>query len=293
MSTIFATHAKLIANTIVLGVSLCVAPLSMAQSKDWSTIRIATEGAYKPWNFTDASGKLVGLEIELAENLCKRMNAKCEIVAQSFDGMIPAINAGKFDAIMATMNITDKRKEAIAFSRPYGQTPTTFAVLKSNALSKLPETGKVYPLSADGAGAAETSLNSLKPMLKGKLVGVQTSTAHANFLDKYFKNVVEIRQYKTSEQYDLDLAAGRLDAVFGSISFLKGMVEAPGNGEMMLAGPRYVGGVLGAGVAVGIRKTDPELRDKFDAAVGAAIADGTIKTLSMKWFGFDITPAQR
>lgn len=293
MSSIFTSPARLIAKTIVLGVTLCVAPLSMAQSKDWSSIRIATEGAYKPWNFTDASGKLVGLEIELAENLCKRMNAKCEIVAQSFDGMIPAINAGKFDAIMATMNITEKRKEAIAFSRPYGQTPTTFAVLKSNALAKLPETGKVYPLSADGSGAAETSMNSLKPLLKGKLVGVQTSTAHANFLDKYFKDVVEIRQYKTSEQYDLDLAAGRLDAVFGSISFLKGMVEAPGNGEMMLSGPRYVGGVLGAGVAVGIRKTDPELRDKFDAAVGAAIADGTIKTLSMKWFGFDITPAQR
>lgn len=293
MSSIFTSPARLIAKTIVLGVTLCVAPLSMAQSKDWSSIRIATEGAYKPWNFTDASGKLVGLEIELAENLCKRMNAKCEIVAQSFDGMIPAINAGKFDAIMATMNITEKRKEAIAFSRPYGQTPTTFAVLKSNALAKLPETGKVYPLSADGSGAAETSMNSLKPLLKGKLVGVQTSTAHANFLDKYFKDVVEIRQYKTSEQYDLDLAAGRLDAVFGSISFLKGMVEAPGNGEMMLAGPRYVGGVLGAGVAVGIRKTDLELRDKFDAAVGAAIADGTIKTLSMKWFGFDITPAQR
>ena len=128
MSSIFTTPTKLIAKTIVLGMSLGIASLSMAQSKDWSTIRIATEGAYKPWNFTDASGKLVGLEIELAENLCKRMNAKCEIVAQSFDGMIPAINAGKFDAIMATMNITEKRKEAIAFSRPYGQTPTPFAV---------------------------------------------------------------------------------------------------------------------------------------------------------------------
>jgi octopine/nopaline transport system substrate-binding protein len=293
MASILKTHGKLIAGTIVLGVSLCLTSLASAQSKDWSSIKIATEGAYKPWNFTDSSGKLVGLEIELAENLCKRMNAKCEIVAQAFDGMIPAINAGKFDAIMATMNITDKRKEAIAFSRPYGQTPTTFAVLKSNPLSKLPEAGKVYPLSADGAGAAETSLANLKPLLKGKLVGVQTSTAHANFLDKYFKDVVVIRQYKTTEQYDLDLAAGRLDAVFGSISYLKGMVESPANSEMMLAGPRYVGGVLGAGVAVGIRKTDPELREKFDAAVGAAIADGTVKALSMKWFGFDITPAQR
>src|ERR1700675_2789450 len=92
-----------------------------AQPKDWANIKIATEGAYKPWNFTDSSGKLVGFEIDLAENLCTRMKAKCEIVAQAFDGVIPALNAGKFDAIMAGMNITDKRKEAIAFTQPYGR----------------------------------------------------------------------------------------------------------------------------------------------------------------------------
>ena len=136
-----------------------VASLSMvsgasAQPKDWSSIKIATEGAYKPWNFTDPSGKLIGFEIDLAEDLCKRMKAKCEIVAQAFDGVIPALNAGKFDAIMAGMNITDKRKEAIAFTQPYGRTPSTFAVLKSNALAKLPEAGKVYSLNADGLAAA-------------------------------------------------------------------------------------------------------------------------------------------
>jgi len=275
--------AALIALSLVVG-------NASAQSKDWSSIKIASEGAYKPWNFTDPSGKLVGFEIDLAEDLCKRMKAKCEIVAQAFDGMIPALNTGKFDAIMAGMNITDKRKEAIAFTQPYGRTPSTFAVLKSNALAKLPEQGKVYSLNPDAAAAAEKSLSDLKPMLKGKVIGVQTSTAQANFLDKYFKDVVEIRQYKTTEQHDLDLAAGRVDGVFASISYLKSVVEAPENKEMMLAGPRYGGGVLGFGVAVGLRKNDPELLAKFDAAVGAAIADGTVKTLSMKWFGFDITP---
>lgn len=261
-----------------------------AQTKDWSTIRIATEGAYKPWNFTDPSGKLIGFEIDLAEDLCKRMKAKCEIVAQAFDGVIPALNAGKFDAIMAGMNISDKRKEVIAFSQPYGRTPSTFAVLKSSPLAKLPEAGKVYSLNADGLAAAQKSLNDLKPMLKGKVIGVQTSTVQANFLEQYFKDVIEIRQYKTTEQHDLDLLAGRIDAVFGSISYLKGVVEAPDNKDLMLAGPRYAGGVLGFGVAVGLRKSDPELQAKFDAAVGAAIADGTVKTMSTKWFGFDVTP---
>ena len=140
--------------------------------------------------------------------------------------------------------------------------------------------------------AAEKSLNDLKPLLKGKIIGVQTSTAQANFLEKYFKDVIEIRQYKTTEQHDLDLAAGRVDAVFASISYLKSVVEAPENKEMMLAGPRYGGGALGFGVAVGLRKTDPELQAKFDVAVGAAVADGTVKTMSMKWFGFDITPVR-
>lgn len=275
-----------------LVVSLCVVSGASAQSKDWSSLKIATEGAYKPWNFTDPSGKLIGFEIDLAENLCKRMKAKCEIVAQAFDGVIPALNAGKFDAIMAGMNITEKRKEAIAFTQPYGRTPSTFAVLKSNPLAKLPEAGKVYSLSADGAAAAEKSLNELKPLLKGKIVAVQTSTAQANFLEKYFKDVVEIRQYKTTEQHDLDLAAGRVDAVFASMSYLKGMVESPGNKDMMLSGPRYGGGALGFGVAVGLRKSDTELQSKFDAAVNAAVTDGTVKTMSMKWFGFDITPVR-
>jgi octopine/nopaline transport system substrate-binding protein len=271
--------------------SLLVPAVAFAQAKDWSNIKIATEGAYKPWNFTDASGKLIGFEVDLAEDLCKRMKAKCEIVAQAFDGMIPALNTGKYDAIMAGMNITDKRKEAIAFTEPYGRTPSTFAVLKSSPLAKLPDAGKVYSLNPEGLAAAEKSINDIKPMLKGKVIGVQTSTAQANFLEKYFKDVVDIRQYKTTEQHDLDLAAGRVDGVFASISYLKGVVEEPKNKDMMLAGPRYGGGPLGFGVAVGLRKGDAELIAKFDAAVKAAVADGTVKTLSTKWFGFDITPA--
>ena len=269
-------------------VLLLAGSAASAQTKDWSSIKIATEGAYKPWNFTDPSGKLIGFEVDLAEDLCKRMKAKCEIVAQAFDGVIPALNAGKFDAIMAGMNITDKRKEAIIFTQPYGRTPSTFAVLKTGSLAKLPEQGKVYSLNPEGLAAAQKSLNDLKPMLKGKVIGVQTSTAQANFLEQYFKDVIEIRQYKTTEQHDLDLLAGRVDGVFASMSYLKGVVEE--NKDLMMSGPRYGGGPLGFGVAVGLRKSDPDLQAKFDSAVGAAIADGTVAKLSTKWFGFDITP---
>jgi hypothetical protein len=138
------------------------------------------------------------------------MKAKCEIVAQAFDGMIPRAQHGKYDAIMAGMNITDKRKEAIAFTEPYGRTPSTFAVLKSSPLAKLPDAGKVYSLNPEGLSAAEKSINDIKPMLKGKVIGVQTSTAQANFLEKYFKDVVDIRQYKTpSSTTSISPPAGR------------------------------------------------------------------------------------
>jgi octopine/nopaline transport system substrate-binding protein len=146
----------------------------------------------------------------------------------------------------------------------------------------------VYSLQPEGLAAAQKSLNDLKPMLKGKVIGVQTSTAQANFLEQYFKDVIEIRQYKTTEQHDLDLLAGRVDGVFASMSYLKGVVEE--NKDLMMSGPRYGGGSLGFGVAVGLRKSDPDLQAKFDAAVGAAVADGTVAKLTTKWFGFDITP---
>lgn len=282
MKRLMTCAAGLIAAVVLAGTAT-------AQTKDWSTIRIATEGAYKPWNFTDASGKLVGYELDLAADLCARIKAKCEISAQAFDGMIPGLNAGKFDAIMAGMNISPKRLEAINFSLPYGRTPSTFAVTKDSPLAKMPGADQVYSLigGADLA-AAEKAAAELKPMLKGKVIGAQTSTIQANFIEQYFKDVAEIRQYKTTEQHDLDLLAGRLDAVFASMSYLKGVTEE--NKEIVMAGPRFTGGILGAGVAVGLRKGDPELKEKFDAAVAAAIADGTVSKLSTKWFGFDITP---
>ena len=104
---------------------------------EWSKIRIATEGAYAPWNFTDSSGKLVGFELDLAQDLCKRMKAECEIVAQAWDGIIPALQAGKYDAIMAGMSITDKRKKVITFSRDYAATPARLRASRVKAKLKV------------------------------------------------------------------------------------------------------------------------------------------------------------
>ncbi len=253
-------------------------------------ITIATEGAYAPWNFTENGGKLNGYEVELAAELCKRMKVECTVVAQDWDGIIPALNAKKYDAIMAGMNATDKRREVVAFTRSYGGEPAGFGVAKDGPLGKLPDDGKRFDLTKDKA-AATAEIDKLKTILKGKTVGVQVSTIHANFLDKYLKDTVTIREYKTTEQHDLDLAAGRVDAIFGSIGAQRATWDKPEFKDYGTAGPLFSGDVFGDGVSVALRKGDDELKTAFDKAIGEVIADGTLKTLSMKWFKRDITPA--
>jgi octopine/nopaline transport system substrate-binding protein len=273
----------------LIGVTLVAGGAGLAEAKEWTTIRIATEGAFRPWNFTEPDGTLNGFEIDLYKDLCARMKVACEMSAQAFDGMIPALNAGKFDAIIAGMSATAKREEVIAFSVPYGTTGQTFAVLKSGPLAALPEQGEIFSLQSDEAGALK-GIDALKPMLQGKVIGVQTASIAASFCDKYLKGVVETREYKTTEQHDLDLLAGRVDLIMASMAYLSTAAAKPGNAEMTIVGPRFQGGILGRGSSVGLRKSDPELKTMFDAAIIAAKEDGTILKLSQKWFGFDVTP---
>ncbi|MEZ0168156.1 lysine/arginine/ornithine ABC transporter substrate-binding protein [Microvirga sp. TS319] len=254
------------------------------------TVKIAVEGAYAPWNFTGAGGKLEGFEIDLANDLCARMKMKCEIVAQDWDGMIPALNAKKFDAIMDAMTITDERRKSIAFSDRYADSPNGFLVARDSPLAKMPGTGQAYNLSSQPA-EAEKAIEAIKPLLKGKTIGVQVSTIQSAFVDKYLKDSADIREYKTVEQHDLDLAAGRLDAVFAGATQIMGTLEKPDfKTGYALVGPSLTGGVLGGGIGIGLRKDDTELKAKFDEAIHAAITDGTARNLSMKWFKVDVTP---
>jgi octopine/nopaline transport system substrate-binding protein len=274
---------------VMAAVTLFASGSALAQDKHWSKIRIATEGAFRPWNFTEPDGKLNGFEIDLYQDLCARMKVECEMSAQSFDGMIPALNAGKFDAIMAGMSATPKREEVITFSISYGTTGQSFGTLKSGPVTALPGQGEIYSLDSNEAGALK-AIEALKPVLQGKVIGVQTASIAASFIDKYLKGVVEVREYKTTEQHDLDLLAGRVDLIMASMAYLSGVAAKPDFADMAIVGPRFQGGILGRGSSVGLRKSDPELKTMFDAAITAAKADGTIQRLSQKWFGFDVTP---
>ncbi len=269
----------------LLGTALAVGGAA-AQEK---TVKIATEGAYAPWNFTGAGGKLEGFEVDLAHDLCARMKVKCEIVAQDWDGIIPALQAKKYDAIMAGMSITDERKKTIDFSRPYAAGPNGFLVPKDSPLAKMPGTGQAYNLGTQKE-AAEKAIDAVKPLLKDKAIGVQGSTIHANFADQYYKGTAEIREYKTTEAHDLDLAAGRIDAVLADATSIIGTLEKPEFKDYVLVGPSISGGLLGEGVGVGLRKDDQELKNAFNEAIQAAVQDGTVKKLSEKWFKVDISP---
>ena len=254
------------------------------------SITIATEGAYAPWNFTTADGKLDGLEVELANDLCARMKIQCTIVAQDWEGLIPSLQVGKFDVIMASMFITPKRLETIDFTQPYAVDPSGFAAAKDSELGKLGISAEKFKLEDEAGSAA--AIEKLKPLLKGKIVGVQAATANLEFLKKYFADTVEIREYKTTEQHDLDLAAGRIDALFAQQTALTATLAKPEFAEFTLAGPGFVGGVFGLGTGAGLRKEDTKLKEMLNAAIDQAIADGTIKRISEKWVKTDVTPVK-
>lgn len=253
-------------------------------------IKIATEGAYAPWNFTTANGQLDGLEVELANDLCNRMKIKCTIVAQDWDGLIPSLTVGKFDVIMASMFITPKRLESIDFTQPYAVDPSGFAVAKDSDLGKLGVSAEKFKLEDEAPAIA--AIEKLKPLLKGKIVGVQAATTNLDFVKKYFGDTVEIREYKTTEQHDLDLAAGRIDALFAQQTALAATLAKPEFADYTIAGPGFVGGVFGLGTGAGLRKDSAKLKDMLNAAIDSAIADGTIKRISEKWVGTDVTPVK-
>lgn len=270
--------------TLLLSAVALAVSLQPAHAAD--KITIATEGAYAPWNFSGPNGTLDGFEIDLAKDLCKRMNKECEIIAQNWDGIIPSLTAGKYDAIMAGMSITPKREEVIAFTTPYAAAINSFAVLDGSDLANLPMAGKPLSLESD---AAKPVLEEIAKLIADKTVGVQGSTTASSFMEQYFKGAADTREYKTTEEHNFDLVSGRLDAVVANATVLAAAMEKEDMAGTKLAGPLFSGKVFGM-IGIGLRKEDAALKADFDAAIEAARADGTIKTLSEKWFKLDVSP---
>lgn len=254
-------------NRSILSACLAIAALAglAAPASAQEVVRIGTTPeSYPPFTWVDAQGKLNGFEIEIADALCAQMQVKCEWVLQSWDGIIPALQEKKFDAIVASMSITDERKQVVDFSDKYYDSPAIFIGPKSETIDVSP------------AG------------LQGKTVGVQVSTIHANYIEAKYKGIVTIKTYDTQENANLDLIAGRVDLLLAdSVALLDGFLKSPEGADFEAKGQPIRDPLLGAGAGIAVRKGDP-LAAKFSEAIKAIRANGVYKKINDKYFSFDI-----
>lgn len=236
-----------------------------------TALKIGTEGAYPPFNNLTPDGKLVGFDIDIANALCDEMKVTCEFVTQDWDGIIPALQAGKFDAIIASMSITPERAEKVDFTNKYYNTPSAIAGPKD---STIPAT-------------------LTKADLAGKTIGVATSTTHFNYASQTYTDST-IKGYPSSQEFLLDLANGRVDAVQDDISVLSEWLKTPDGACCKIIGepsPQPVE-IFGPGAGIAVRKGETDLVNKFNEAIKAIRANGKYKEINDKYFTFDVYGAE-
>ncbi len=242
--------------TLALGTTALADPLK---------IGVAAE-PYPPFTSPDAAGNWVGWEVDFMVAICKQAELDCVITPTAWDGIIPALTSGQIDVIMSSMSITAERAKTIDFSDKYYNTPAMVMVAADSAITP------------DAAG------------LTGKIVGVQVSTTHEAYTQKYFAPVAsEVKVYQTQDEANQDLAAGRLDAVMADSIALQAFLDSD-SGKACCKSAGMVADdpeILGAGVGFGLRQGDP-LKDKLNAAIAAIRADGTYAAITANYFAFDV-----
>ncbi|GAC1040907.1 lysine/arginine/ornithine ABC transporter substrate-binding protein [Rhizobium sp. No.120] len=255
ISTRLLAAASFAAMSLVAGAALA----------DGDTIVFGTDATYPPFESLDAGGKFTGFDIDITNALCDHMKVKCTFVNQDFDGIIPALQAKKFDAIISSMSITPEREKIVDFTNKIYNTPPAIAVPKDSALKE----------ATDEA-------------LKGKTIGAQSSTTHANYASAHLKDA-ELKLYPSADEYKLDLSNGRIDAAIDDVVVLSEWVKSDaGNCCKMLGTLKSDPVINGVGAGIAIRKGDTALKDKLNAAIAAIRADGTYKKIQDKYFDFDV-----
>ena len=252
--------------TAALATALLLAPLAAtAQAAAASKIRVGVEGNYPPFSKMGADGKLAGFDIDIALALCAQMKAECTLVQQEWDGMMPALNAKKFDMIVASMTITEERKKAADFSDPYYTVPSRF-------------------LAKTGAFKDHTPAT-----LKGKKIITLRNSPRAKFIADNYKDSEVLLVNKETDVY-LELQAGRGDIGFGS-SVVSGeaLLKRPEGKAYGQIGPD-VNLDGGSGVGIAFRKGDEALRERVNAALKVVRANGTYKKLADQYFDFNVAP---
>ncbi len=254
--------------TVLAAAALAVAVLpASAQGKK---LRIGVEGAYPPFSEVGADGKLKGFEIDLANAYCAQMKRECELVKTDFDGLIPALQARKIDAIVASLSITDERKKAIGFSKTYLASPAIFV------------------------GKAGTKGDASPATLKGKKIGVQSATTFETYANALYKDS-QIVRYQTQDQIYLELKAGRVDYTLVDKYAVDGFLKSDaGKGMAFVGGDIDDEKYFGVGIGIGLRKADEKtLGVQLNGAIDALFANGEYKKLSSKYFAYDVSPKKK
>jgi polar amino acid transport system substrate-binding protein len=226
-------------------------------------LTIGTEGAYPPFNNLTAGGELVGFDIDIAKALCARMTVECSFVAVDWDGLVPALKAGKIDVIMASLTITEERKQHVLFTHKYYETPLAIVARKDAGLATI-----------------EPSAYA------GRTLGLQGQTWQADYAaGTYGAAGAQLKLYPTQTEAMLDLSNGRLDAVLSDKIQLVDWMKSDEADCCMMVGD-LAGTASQAGIAV--RLDDVELRDRLEAALDGILADGTYDAVRKRYFDFDI-----
>ncbi|MFD2264682.1 transporter substrate-binding domain-containing protein [Lacibacterium aquatile] len=236
--------------------------LSSGGAMAQGVVKLGTEGAYPPFNFYNEKKELVGFDIEIGDALCAEMKRKCEWVANEWDTIIPALNAKKFDAIIAQMSIRPDRAEKVDFTKPYSSTPSKIIQPKGKGLKNTAES------------------------LKGKKVGVQRETIQEAWLKQHYTGVIEIVAYGTQDEANVDLGA-RTDAVMADGPVIDDFTSKEKDKYELVGEPIKMDS---PGAAIAIRKGEAALLGEFNTALAAIIANGTYDKISKKYFDYSVKP---
>jgi polar amino acid transport system substrate-binding protein len=247
-----------------LTAALVLAAVSQSYAADKLTI--GTEGAYPPFNMVDSAGKISGFDVDIGLALCAKMKVECDVVTQDWDGIIPGLVAKKYDMIVASMFITEERKQKVDFSNPYYKAAMVHVAKKGAGLTDFTAAG-----------------------MKGKVIGVQAGTTQEKFASEMYPDS-EIKAYPTQDEVNLDLVSGRLDLQVGDMLPMLDWVSKTEDGKCCemtgepITDPKFVGD----GVGIALRQEDDQLREAVNKAIDEIIADGTYKTINDKYFTIDV-----
>lgn len=253
----------MIRNTAFAGLVLAGLLGTAAQAE---TLRLGTEGAYPPFNYMETDGTVAGFDVDIGLELCKRIGADCDVVAQDWDGIIPGLLANKYDFIIASMFITEDRKKQVDFTQPYYKAAMTHVVPKGSDITEF-----------------------TNEALAGKIIGAQGSTTQADYIAATYPDA-DIRLYPTQDEANLDMASGRIDLQVGDmLPMLDWTTKSEDGACCELAGePITDPAFVGEGVGIALRQEDDELRERLNTALQEIRDDGTYKAINDKYFAIDV-----